>query len=68
MRTRLTEILTTRLSGTPGGELAGELARTVAAIVTLAEARGRPTADEIAEGRAREKAVQADTSKGPRER
>jgi len=52
--TRLIEILTDRLSGTPGAELAAELTRTVAAIVALAEEHGHRPIDEIAEGRARE--------------
>ncbi len=60
--TRLTEVLTDRLAGTSGAELAAELARTVGAIVALAEGHGHRPTDEIVRGRAHEADVRAGIS------
>lgn len=57
--TRLTEILTDRLNGTPGAALTAELVRTVGEITAHARELGHPVDGHLAEGRACEAETRA---------
>jgi (p)ppGpp synthase/HD superfamily hydrolase len=57
--TRLTEILTERLTGTPGASLAAELDRTVGEITAHANALDHPVEHHLAEARTREAEIRA---------